>query len=252
MDKVSIILPTYHVEDYINQCLESVCGQSYTNIEVIVVIDGSKDNSLQIAKEWEKKDSRVIVVEQENKGSGPARNHGLSLATGQYVMFVDPDDWIEKEMLETLMNEVKKYHADFLTTGCCTEYYDKEGKLYRTEIDRFQNEFLPDADHVHQKYVELLLAGGMGAPTKKIYRMDIIKKNQILFPDLRRSQDIVFNYRYVDCIQNMIVFDSHFYHYRVEIETYQKKIHVNYYQTVCLLYSEINQRLKKWGVVLEN
>ena len=251
MDKVSIILPVYNVEKYIEKCLESVCNQTYSNIEIIVVIDGATDKSAEIAKKYIEKDSRVIIIEQENAGSGPARNNGLNHANGKYVMFVDPDDWIEAEMLEKLMIEVKKYDVDFLTTGASNDYYDKEGNLIKTELDHFEKLYTEDVDLIHNKYVDLLLEGAAGAPTKKIYKMDIIKKNNICFPDLRRSQDIVFNYRYYSFIESLIVYDSNYYHYRIEESSFNKKVSNEYFKTVCLIYSDIENLLKNWGVVLE-
>ena len=107
---VSIILPTYNVEKYLRKCLESVVSQTYKNIEIIIVIDGSTDNSLIIAKEFEKKDNRIVVIQQNNSGSGPARNNGLDNAHGEYIIFIDPDDWVENNLVETLLNaQEKKY-----------------------------------------------------------------------------------------------------------------------------------------------
>lgn len=252
MNKVSIILPVYNVEKYIDNCLTSVCNQTYSNIEIIVVIDGSPDNSIDIAKQWSIKDNRVKVIYQDNAGSGIARNNGLSIATGKYVMFVDPDDWIEKEMVENLISEVEKDDVDFLTTGCSNDYYDENDRLYKSITDNFTNELITNPDDIHKKYVRLLLDGAAGAPTKKIYKLEIIQKNKILFPDLRRSQDIVFNYRYIDCIKSMKIYNSNFYHYRIEGETYKVKIRNDYYRTVCLIYSDINQLLRKWNVFLDD
>lgn len=251
MNKVSIILPVYNVEKYIDKCLESVCNQTYSNIEIIVVIDGSPDNSIDIAKKWSNKDNRVKVIYQENAGSGIARNNGISNATGKYVMFVDPDDWIEKGMVEKLISEVEKDDVDFLTTGCLNDYYDEDDNLYKSIADNFNDELVTNPDDIHKRYVNLLLEGAAGAPTKKVYKLEIIKENNILFPDLRRSQDIVFNYRYIDCIKSMRIYNSTFYHYRIEGETYEVKIRNDYYKTVCLIYSDIKDLLKKWNVSLD-
>ena len=99
---ISVVLPTYNVAQYLPQCLESVATQTYRNIEVIIIIDGATDESYEIAQDFCKKDSRFSVFWQENAGSGPARNAGLAHCRGELVMFVDPDDWIEPELLEKL------------------------------------------------------------------------------------------------------------------------------------------------------
>ena len=97
---ISVVLPTYNVAQYLRQCLESVAAQTYRNIEVIIIIDGATDSSYEIAQDFCKTDNRFSVYWQENAGSGPARNNGLAHCQGEFVMFVDPDDWIEPELLE--------------------------------------------------------------------------------------------------------------------------------------------------------
>ena len=99
---ISVVLPTYNVVQYLRQCLESVAAQTYRNIEVIIIIDGATDGSYEIAQDFSKTDKRFSVFWQENAGSGPARNNGLAHCQGEFVMFVDPDDWIEPQLLEKL------------------------------------------------------------------------------------------------------------------------------------------------------
>ena len=101
--KISVIIPVYKVEQYIRQCLDSVIGQTYQNLEIILVDDGSPDGCGMICDEYAKKDSRVIVVHQENQGVSVARNVGIEMATGEWIMFVDPDDWLELECCEKVI-----------------------------------------------------------------------------------------------------------------------------------------------------
>ncbi len=111
--KISIIVPVYNVEEYIGRCVESLLCQTYTNIEILLVNDGSIDNSLVICKEFESKYPNVIkVLNQENKGQSSARNYGLRNATGEFIGFVDSDDWVEKDMYEHLFHILKKFDAD--------------------------------------------------------------------------------------------------------------------------------------------
>ena len=98
MDLISIIVPIYNVEQYLNQCLQSVCSQSYDNLEIILVDDGSSDRSPELCDEWAEKDSRIHVIHKQNGGLSDARNTGISCAKGEYIAFVDSDDWIEKDM----------------------------------------------------------------------------------------------------------------------------------------------------------
>lgn len=103
---ISIIIPVYNVAEYLSQCLETVCGQTYKNLEIILIDDGSTDGSGRICDEWGKKDNRIRVVHKENGGVSSARNEGLRIATGEYIGFVDSDDWIEVEMYEKLIEGI--------------------------------------------------------------------------------------------------------------------------------------------------
>ncbi|MFR4697621.1 MAG: glycosyltransferase family 2 protein [Streptococcus salivarius] len=109
---VSIVIPIYNVEAYLKQCLETIVNQTYPNLEIILVNDGSPDNSEEICKEFFKRDSRIRYVRQVNGGLSAARNTGIDLATGDYITFVDPDDWVTEDYVETLYTQLKKYEAD--------------------------------------------------------------------------------------------------------------------------------------------
>lgn len=111
-DLISIIVPVYKVENYLSKCLDSIICQTYKNIEIILVDDGSPDNSGNICDNYAKKDSRIKVIHKENGGLSDARNAGLKIATGQYIGFVDSDDYIEKDMFETMYSLSKRYNAE--------------------------------------------------------------------------------------------------------------------------------------------
>ena len=104
-DKISVIIPIYNVEKYLSKCLDSVINQTYKNLEIICVNDGSPDNCHQILEEYKNKDSRIVVIEQENGGEGSARNRGIRAVTGNYIAFVDPDDWVELDFYETAIKK---------------------------------------------------------------------------------------------------------------------------------------------------
>ncbi|ENQ3107464.1 Glycosyl transferase family 2 [Bacillus sp. 491mf] len=125
-EKISVIIPIYNVEDYLERCLNTVCGQLYKNLEIILIDDGSTDNSLQICKESAKREDRIKVIHQSNQGVSSARNMGLDVATGNYIAFVDPDDYIHLDMYERLYSLLKKYNADMsacFSRGCWDSNY---------------------------------------------------------------------------------------------------------------------------------
>ena len=114
MSVVSIIVPIYRAEKYLNKCVQSIVDQTYKNLEIILVDDGSPDNCPAICDAWAKKDSRIRVIHQRNGGFSAARNAGLDAATGTYIQFVDSDDWIEPNMVEALVIYAQQTHADIM------------------------------------------------------------------------------------------------------------------------------------------
>lgn len=119
---VSVIIPIYKTEEYLEKCLDSVCGQTYSNLEIILIDDGSPDDSERIYKEYEKKDKRIKLIVQNNAGLSAARNAGLNVAAGKYISFVDSDDWIDLNTYEVLINIMEKENLDLL----CFDYYLSE------------------------------------------------------------------------------------------------------------------------------
>ncbi len=117
--KVSIIIPVYNVEKYLKECLNSVVNQTLKEIEIICVDDGSTDNSLSILEEYAKKDNRINLLKQENSGAGAARNKGLDSARGEYIYFLDSDDFLELNAIEILYNQIAKNQADI----CFFKFY---------------------------------------------------------------------------------------------------------------------------------
>lgn len=112
MDLISVIVPVYQVENYLNQCIESIIEQTYTNLEIILIDDGSKDNCPQICDDWSIKDKRIKVIHKKNGGLSDARNVGLDIAKGKYIAFIDSDDWVDSRYIELLYNSLIKSKAD--------------------------------------------------------------------------------------------------------------------------------------------
>ena len=123
---VSVIIPVYNAEAYLEECLDSVVNQTLKNIEIICVNDGSTDNSLDILKEYQEKDDRVIIINQENQGAGVARNQGIKVAKGNYLSILDADDFFELNMLELMCMNALKFDAD--VTICRADGYDQDRK----------------------------------------------------------------------------------------------------------------------------
>lgn len=123
MTKFSIIVAVYNIEKYINQCIESIINQTYSEIEIILVNDGSTDNSLHILQEWKQKDNRIKIINKKNGGLSSARNEGLKVATGEYVAYIDGDDWVSPKMFEKLSQKINQFAKPDIVTFSYIEYH---------------------------------------------------------------------------------------------------------------------------------
>ena len=187
-DLISVIVPVYKVEKYLNRCVESIVNQTYKNLEIILVDDGSPDNCPQMCDKWAEKDSRIKVIHQENAGLAEARNSGISVATGKFFMFIDSDDFAESDMIELLLNLSMDYNAD---VSSCGFYFDYENDN-KAEACDFSDE-IRIAD-INERIIDLLTGGFSGTVWNKLYRADAVKS--ILFDKADGcSEDIMYNYR---------------------------------------------------------
>ena len=248
---ISVVLPTYNVAQYLQQCLESVAAQTYRNIEVIIIIDGATDGSYEIAQEFCKQDDRFSVYWQENAGSGPARNAGLARCRVELVMFVDPDDWIEPELLEKLYEAQCEGNYDYVASKRIIVSCDETGDVIKIKQQHFIDEKIIGVDKVRENYVRMLTMAAVGSPTQKLYKLSIIRDNNIHFPALRRSQDICFNYRYYSCIKSLFLTSYSGYNYRRPHESLAAKYSQDYYKTIITLYSDIVKLHNDWQIVID-
>ncbi len=194
MKKVSVIVPVYNVEKYLKRCLNSLINQTLTEIEIVIVNDGSKDNSQKIINEYKEKYPEIIkAFETENGGAAKARNYALKHITGEYVGFVDSDDYISEDMYEKLYNKAVKENADIV----CCNYYRVQEEIEKFSAKRFGNQKI-NKDDIFDKniYEEKLLFDEVPYLWNKIFKADIIKNNNIEFDnELRIYEDLLFTYK---------------------------------------------------------
>ena len=141
MDKVSIIVPVYNNEEFLDKCLKSIINQTYKNLEIILINDGSKDNSLKIMKDYAIKDTRIIIIDKKNEGVSKARNDGIKKATGQYITFVDSDDYIDLTQIEEMYNAIKKNKVDVVRSNYKV-HYDKVSRVDKGDLAEISNKIL--------------------------------------------------------------------------------------------------------------
>lgn len=227
--KISIIVPAYNAASYISQCINSLLDQTYTNTQIICVDDGSTDATLQILNEYAKKDSRILVVHKENEGVSLARNAALDVATGDYLLFVDGDDWIEPETCAIALEALQKYNADVVMWSYIREMTGESRKKNIYEADWFF-----DQQAVKDKLYRRMF-GAYGDETAKpenadalctvwgkLYRRDIVEENSIRFHDIRQIgtyEDGLFNLNVFSKTKAAVFLNRHLYHYRRDNST---------------------------------
>ncbi len=191
--KVSVIVPIYNVEKYLERCIESIINQTLEEIEIILVNDGSTDKSGEIAEKYASNDKRIKVIYQENKGQAQARNRGVDIANGKYIGFVDSDDWIDLNMYEKLYKKVNKEMADI---GVCSRRgCDEQGNVGHEKIVE-DNQIFNFTSGISEYIVKHLFYPHTVSACNKLYSADLIKKNNIKFKSVDEvgSEDALFNY----------------------------------------------------------
>lgn len=198
MPKVSVIVPIYNVEKYLEKCINSLLSQTLEDIQIILVNDGSKDNSGNIAKEYEKNNKdRVIYVEKANGGLSDARNYGLKYATGNFIAFLDSDDYIEKNAYEEMYNKAIEEDADYVECDFIWEFPNK------TRVDK---------QYPYKNKKEMLSFVRVVAWNKLIKRQ-LITDNNLEFPKGLRYEDVEFTYKLIPFINKFAYVDKPFVHY---------------------------------------
>lgn len=205
-EKISIIVPVYKVEQYLAKCLESILHQTYQNLEIILVDDGSPDGCGAICDEYAKKDGRIKVIHKANEGVARARNDGIEAATGEYISFIDSDDWIAENAYEVLYQGLKEQDADCAVGGCVT-VIDKDGTL--TYKNRKKGEF--GAISAQDAMKRVLLHGS--AVWNRLFRREIFEK--VRFPlDRVNDDEVAALHAYALC-KKIVFLDADTYYYRI-------------------------------------
>lgn len=186
MEKISIIVPIYNVENYLRECIDTILGQTYTNLEIILVNDGSTDSSLTICEEYAKENKNIKIVNKPNGGLSDARNAGLNVATGTYIMFVDSDDYLAPNSCEVLYNAIKETDLEFVSANFA--FTNNDGTPWKKPMfsDKFENTELSIEDYKKSFY---LLNCGVW---NKIFKRDFIEKNNLRFEIGLPSEDDIF------------------------------------------------------------
>ena len=222
--QVSIIVPVYNVENYIERCLNSLVNQTFKDIEIITINDGSTDKSLELINKYVKEDIRVSVIDLGDEGVSYCRNLGIEKANGKYIMFVDSDDWIDSNMIEAMYKKAEENKLDLVMCSYIREFKDhsKEKRFNLPEEiiykeDKVKNELLRKlVGPVKEELSNPEMLDALGTVWGKLYRADIFKENKINFVDLKEigsAEDTLFNIFTFNYLSKVMFLNKPMYHY---------------------------------------
>ena len=243
--KISVIVPVYNVEKYLSRCIDSLIRQSYSNIEILLVDDGSKDESLSICKEYEAKDSRIHVFHKENEGLGLTRNYGVEQATGEYITFVDSDDYLTLDAIDSMVKTAVETDADVVIAS---HYY----KNKKQEIE------LSERLYCGTEIKEILMVHMMGnngnqldalsyTAWGKLYKKEIFTKNRLLFPSERKLiwEDLAFSVEAYPLCEKVYILHKPVYYYCFNEGSLTHTYKPNKINLVMILYRYMKKRIQE-------
>lgn len=239
---ISIIVPAYNASLTIRKTIDSVLNQIYQNWELIIINDGSQDDTLKICRTY--KDLRISVIDKENGGLSNARNTGLKYSKGQYVCFVDSDDWIKPEYLHSLYQSIIDYQSDLSVCGLILSYNNSYLKLSSQEVICYQNVYK------NQKFIRLFETGLLNSSCNKLYKKAIIDRYCILFKPLVLVEDIEFNIQYFQHVSKISFIKESLYYYEQNNSQLTARVSKdafdNYLRIHELLLSLVNKEFYVW------
>lgn len=206
---ISVVVPVYNVEPYLKECLESIINQTYRGLEIILIDDGSTDKSGDICDEYGKKDERIIVIHQSNHGSASAKNAGLRKSSGEYLAFVDSDDFLQEDAYEFMVKQLEEYCADIIQ-GCFRKVYQK---FYR-DVNKIVEMQILDASEFLELFTKDWTCGLLW---DKLYKRDIFK--DIYFKEGHKIDDEFFTYKGVMNSKKILRVPHYIYNYRQRISS---------------------------------
>lgn len=221
---ISVIIPVYNAEKYLYKCLESITNQTYSNLEIICVNDGSQDSSRTILQEFKEKDNRITIIDKQNGGLSDARNTGLTHVHGEYVMFVDSDDWLDITACEKSIKAAEEHQVDVVMWPYIREYSHASLKKNIFDHDIYFDQ-KQTYEHVYRRFFGLY-GEELGHPENadalvtvwgKLYRSELILKHDIRFVDTKEiatCEDALFNIQVFQYVRSSYFMDCPLYHYR--------------------------------------
>lgn len=245
--EISVIVPVYNAEKYLKKCINSILGQTFQDYELILIDDGSTDKSSKICDEFSRNDERIKVIHKENEGLVYARNEGINISRGQYIAFVDADDWIEIGYLSTMIKKINKSGADIIATGCLKET--------ENEIEKKKNNIpsgIYEGDDLKFLYKKMLYFEGfyefgiLQYMWNKLFRRKILVENGMnIDPEIYDGEDVARLYPCILAAKKIQLTDDCLYHYIIHKDSMTGTRKIDFYKNISKLYLYLNQEFQK-------
>jgi len=258
MPKISVIIPVYNVEQYLSQCLESVVSQTLSDIEIVVVDDGSPDESSKIYQSYADKDSRIIIVKKENAGVSKARNTGLMHATGDWVIFIDSDDWMATDACEILYREAVNNDVDMVIA----DVYIHHEKSVNERVHVFSESFVSEDRKLIKQYKKSIIGyaynpkpykkctmpTGLGGPWNKLVKRSILSENNILYDSYVNGifDDCLFSLEVLEHVKKIAYVACPVYYYRMVATSLLHRYKANILDTNYRIFERIQKHIQKY------
>lgn len=246
MNKISIIIPVYQVEKYIKRCLDSILSQTYSNLEIILIDDGSRDMSGKICDEYAIKDSRIKVIHQDNAGVSVARNKGLDICTGDYITFVDSDDFLEPCMYEKMMEKATEYNCDVIMCDCVKD----DGVIQTPYTHDIRAGFYDYNQLKEEYYPHLLMMENVEYPATisnwlLLFRREVASSIRYI-EGVRYSEDLLFGAQLLYNAKSFYYMkDEYYYHYWMNNESASHTFKQDKWQDYKILYEKSNKLFRQ-------
>lgn len=255
--KISIIVPVYNTYYYLEKCVNSLLMQTYSGFEILLIDDESTDESYRLCQQFESLDERIHAYTKPNGGLADVRNFGISKAQGEYLLFLDSDDWFESDMLESYVKQIEKSSYDVIIQGFTIDFEDEENSHQNT----FDKDTFYIGDEVQQGIFDIECLGLLNSSCNKLYRKAIIDDNFIYFSVGKEpAEDLLFNCRYFVYVKSIACLAKASYHYiKRNVQTltvkyiskYDQKI-LEYHEARSVLYTKIGMQEKHRMILLNN
>ena len=231
---ISVVVPVYNAENTITRCVESIVNQTYKNIQLILVNDGSLDSSLDICRQLEKKYSNIIVIDKQNEGVSETRNKGIAASKGEFLIFIDSDDYIDSDMCEVMLNNLNRTGADVCM---CAMTLHKDDKIIVNEIKDCE---LYSKEEIARHLFDMYKTNYVNSPCNKLYKKELIKN--LFSREISLGEDLLFNLDYFMNCEKAVFINRGFYHYQfVNSDSLTKKYRTDNFEIATKLYEAVTK-----------